>query len=387
VKILATADWHLSDTRRLGGSSMTIDGVPLALARSKATLAWIADVAMEEEVDLIIHAGDLYHSPRPSPATEDVAVRSLLELSELAPVVVLVGNHDRPTGSGAHALLPLRHLAPGRLYVADDAQVLQLRCQQVSPRNKSAGSADATIFPLPYPPRAGGDSAAIGAALQAQYDHHVMLARSMAGMTILAAHVSLVGAMYGLHQAVTAQDVTISPMPGWHAFDFPFAGHLHLAQDLAPGILGYVGAPDRFDFGDASNTPRVVIWDQGDVREIPHPSPMRFCSLAADSDIEQQIGEISAAVGAKPSDVAFRVIGEVSPKRHAELSAQVRHLRHSWIVKNEATVARSERTRVVVLEQESSDDLALVEKVIASRPELEPHRLAVLSRLGGLLGN
>ena len=162
MKILAIADTHISDTMSLGGTHPMEGAEPRVLAQGRRMLGWFANLAAELEPDLIVHAGDLYDSPRPGPAVESVVTEALIMLSEVAPVVLLVGNHDRPQGTGVHACEPLKHVAPGRLFVADMPDPIYFfEDRYLQPQQWLAGapspnrSPRAVIYPIPYPARAG----------------------------------------------------------------------------------------------------------------------------------------------------------------------------------------------------------------------------------------
>jgi len=86
VKILHTSDWHVGRTIR--GRSRAEE--------HRAVLAEIAGIAGTEGTDLILVAGDLFDVVAPSPESEQIVFRGLLDLADIAPVVIVAGNHDHP---------------------------------------------------------------------------------------------------------------------------------------------------------------------------------------------------------------------------------------------------------------------------------------------------
>ena len=84
MRILHTADWHVGRTIR-GRSRAT---------EHQAVLGEITAIADAEGVDLVLVAGDQFDTAAPSPDAERIVYRALLDLAELAPVVVVSGNHD-----------------------------------------------------------------------------------------------------------------------------------------------------------------------------------------------------------------------------------------------------------------------------------------------------
>lgn len=87
MKILHTADWHAG--RTLHG----VDRTP----EVREALREIAALAVEESVDLILVAGDLYDSKRPGPDAEEAVYEFFLTTGRAGiPSVVIAGNHDSP---------------------------------------------------------------------------------------------------------------------------------------------------------------------------------------------------------------------------------------------------------------------------------------------------
>ena len=103
MKILHTSDWHVGRTIR--GRSRAEE--------HRDVLAEIAGIAGRDAVDLILVAGDLFDVVTPSAESEQIVFRALLDLADIAPVVVVAGNHDHPRR--LEAVAPL--LALGRVRV------------------------------------------------------------------------------------------------------------------------------------------------------------------------------------------------------------------------------------------------------------------------------
>ena len=82
--VLHTSDWHLGVTVRNHSRAADHDEV----------LAEIVAVAAAAQPDLIVHTGDLFDGHRPAMHEFGRAIKALRALAEVAPVVVLAGNHD-----------------------------------------------------------------------------------------------------------------------------------------------------------------------------------------------------------------------------------------------------------------------------------------------------
>ncbi|MDK2896953.1 MAG: repair protein SbcD/Mre11 [Candidatus Atribacteria bacterium] len=127
IKILHTADWHL------GLVSWKSQGGINRLEEQKECLATMVQRAREEKVDLILHAGDLFHhSHHPAREVIELVMETLLELSEIAPLIWVLGNHDW------YALRALKVIFPRNIHILKDFHPLKLEEIPV------------TIFPLPY---------------------------------------------------------------------------------------------------------------------------------------------------------------------------------------------------------------------------------------------
>ncbi len=109
IKILHTADWHLGlvswKTRR------EVDRGE----EQREALEELIGVAEREKVDLVVHAGDLFHSSHhPDKKTIKLAVDTILRLVDIAPFVWVMGNHDW------YAIEGLKKIFPPQAYIIRD---------------------------------------------------------------------------------------------------------------------------------------------------------------------------------------------------------------------------------------------------------------------------
>ncbi len=88
VKILATADWQMD----MVGGGLNSDAREYLSAARVETIETILKLAKEENVDVILAAGDLFEFPRVSPEATN-AVAQVLQRSEV-PIHAIPGNHD-----------------------------------------------------------------------------------------------------------------------------------------------------------------------------------------------------------------------------------------------------------------------------------------------------
>lgn len=203
--------------------------------------------------ELILHAGDVYDGP-PTRADRLATFAFFSKLAEIAPVVVVRGNHD-PKGE-VQLLGMLRGVTacetPEVVEVDTAADVDGLRSR-------------ATVIALPWfnkatiakevPPEMGievSDQAAVDVAREVL---QALEGVAMAGDPLVVvglSHVSLGGAQVSSGQELIGEGVELAPA------DFQatgsgiwFLGHIHKAQTWSdPGWVGYSGSLQRLNFGE-----------------------------------------------------------------------------------------------------------------------------------------
>lgn len=102
VKVLISGDKHLG---------LVSDGMD-RLEEQWRIVERTIEVLEEEKPDVFVDLGDLFHSPRPTPAAYELAFKYLTGVMKCIFDVggyayFLVGNHDKPTRGSVHALIPL----------------------------------------------------------------------------------------------------------------------------------------------------------------------------------------------------------------------------------------------------------------------------------------
>src|SRR3954471_6688122 len=84
MKLLHTSDWHLGRATYQESRAPDHDAV----------IAEIIDIARERRPDVILHTGDLFDQYLPGYVEIERAAVALQQLAEIAPTVVVRGNHD-----------------------------------------------------------------------------------------------------------------------------------------------------------------------------------------------------------------------------------------------------------------------------------------------------
>lgn len=262
------ADLHLGYRayHRLAPGGLNARERDVALAFSRAL-----DQVIAQGVDLVLVAGDVFHTVRPSNTAIADAFRQFARLrAELprAPVVVIAGNHDSPRAVETGSILRLLAEIPGVHVVDDVARPVHLP------------ELDTTILCLPHNSlSAMGPGAAEGAAEGAAGP--VPLEPDPAASTnILMLHGTVTGGVASerlryVSEYGGAQVETSAIEPG--RWDYVALGHYHLATELAPNMW-YAGGTERTStniWEESVGAKGFLTYDTVARRATFHPLPGR----------------------------------------------------------------------------------------------------------------
>jgi exonuclease SbcD len=272
MRLLCAGDVHLGASPDFGTAAY---GPGSRLGDQAKVLERIARVAVDEDCDHVLFAGDAFHRRRPTPS-EIVVWRDFLDLL-LLDVIAVDGNHDVVSAELASALETTR---PESSY-------------EVSRRPQTftlfGGAERVNVATLPWTPPARLVASRNGGSRDALNDEVAMLlietARDLRaqidGPAILLAHWSVEGASTPSGVPTVAFREPVLPLADLEAlgFDAVVLGHIHRPQVLSPGQLApdvngshmasghpifYVGSPCVVDFGEADSAHGVWILDTED---------------------------------------------------------------------------------------------------------------------------
>ena len=320
MRLLHTSDWHVGRTLRGRDRS----------DEHRAALAEIAGIAREREVDLVIVAGDLFESAAPTPDAERIVYRALLDLADVAPVVVVSGNHDNERRLAAvEPLLGLGRITTRAMLAnADAGGVLRLQ---------TAGGEHAQVALMPWISQRYIVRAEELMTMDA--DQHTglfterlaaIVARlcesfSSDTVNIVAGHAMVSGGALGggerLAHTVFEYCMSATGFPA--SAHYVALGHLHRCQQLGgqPPVW-YCGSPLQLDFGETDDAKAVLIAEAtpstpARVETIPLSSGRRLRKLAG------TLEQLAAIAGTTGGDY-LRVI--VHQDTRAGLADEVREL-------------------------------------------------------------
>jgi exonuclease SbcD len=282
VKILHTSDWHVG--RAIRGRSRADE--------HRAVLAEITGIAADEAVDLVLVAGDLFDVVAPSPESEQIVFRALLDLAAIAPVVIVAGNHDHPRRLEAVApLLELGRVTVGAtlrrpndggvVTVPTDAGETARLALVPFVGQRAIVSAD-DLMSLD-PDQHGGKYAGRLAAVVAKLTEGI----SLDHVNLVVAHLMVAGGTLGggERSAHTIFEYAVSAQAFDGALSYVALGHLHRPQRVpaAPPVW-YSGSPLQMDFGETEDRKAVLLVEAepglpARVREIPLESGRRLLKI------------------------------------------------------------------------------------------------------------
>lgn len=273
-----TSDWHVG--RRIRGRDRSEE--------HRETLAEIAAIAAEHEVDLAVVAGDVFDTSSPTPAAEEIVWRTMLDLAATAPVLVVSGNHD--SQARLDAVAPL--LEMGRVTMVgapakpDEGGVVHL------------DEIGVKAAMLPFVSQRG--IVKVEDMMTSDPDQHAgkyaeRMKRIVSALTedmtpdtvnLLVSHLTVFGAEAGggERQAhIFGYAVPTSIFPGH--LNYVALGHLHRQQKVPhAGQVWYSGSPLQLDFGEVDDRKGVLLVDTeagkpARVTTIPLNSGRRLMTL------------------------------------------------------------------------------------------------------------
>jgi exonuclease SbcD len=255
VKLLHTSDWHLG--RSTYGHSRATD--------HEAVLAEITEIAATHQPDVIVNSGDLFDQQRPPLHALRLATRTLNDLAEIAPVVVVCGNHDSAAYlNWLHELL--NRSAPIHFVTGSDDHAGEVLRFPIGDRTLHVAalpfiSANRVVDVFDDPAQRRTAYARYIAGLQNQ------LMRELADgfdadhdVSVFTAHQFVAGAIPSrtenhtdAHYAIDGHQI---PTVSYAAF-----GHIHKPQPLPnTHVTGsYAGSPLQLDFGEATEDKSIVM--------------------------------------------------------------------------------------------------------------------------------
>lgn len=335
ARFIAVGDNHVGKAIHLAASR---------LAEQEQAWRDVLEAARTENVDAILHAGDLFDARRPTPEVYLTAERPLVEHRDAGgpPVVMINGNHCL-SGTSEHAAVD----------VLAEAGLIRLHREP-----EVVGCNGVGIVCLPWAP-VSRLRAQLGADITvdelnvACAELLVRIAADLRGMVdgpaVLLAHWSVDNAVLPSGMSVADLREVVLPLADLEeiGFDAIVLGHIHVAQMLAAATPAfYVGSPMPLDFGEGDDAHGYWLIEDGQPNFVQLDSP-RFVTLTVDDNDTGDTKGCYVRIRATADDeeIARSLEGDC----RAEGAAYVRV---------EIEAKRSDRARVEALDETVSDEQA-----------------------------
>jgi DNA repair protein SbcD/Mre11 len=270
LRILHTGDWHLGKT--LEGRSR--------LPEQEAMVDELVQLVKDEQIDLVLLAGDVYDTVNPPAAAEQLFYEALARLADGGKrrIVAIAGNHDNPDRLAAAAPLAGGHgISLAGLPSADPIEVGIARTGE-----------RAVIAALPYPSESrlrellaeDADEQALRSAYSARVAH--LMARLAARFTAETVNLAM-SHLYVLGGAESDSErpiqvggaYTVDPSAFAVGAQYVALGHLHRPQRVqADETVRYCGSPLAYSFSEAGQAKSVVVFDAAPGHALVSPKEM-----------------------------------------------------------------------------------------------------------------
>jgi exonuclease SbcD len=274
--------------------------------------------------DLVLVAGDVFHTVRPSNASIAEAFRQFASLTARlpgVPVVMIAGNHDSPRSADTGNILSLFREIPNLFVVTEEAERVHL------------DALNATIFCLPHNALARAEEIALEPDPAAAVN--VLMMHGTVGGEVAEGKIRYLSEYGG----VLLEDSRIGP----ERWDYVALGHYHIATELAPNMW-YAGGIERTSTNLWAETGEkgFLTWDTTRRAAAFHPVRTRpvvdlerisargLGAAEVDAAIELAVRSIPGGLEGKivrlvVSDIPRPVVRELNHRQIREYRAEALH--------------------------------------------------------------
>jgi exonuclease SbcD len=304
------------------------------------------DWALENDIHLVVIAGDIFKNRDPTPTVQREFARCIRRLSAAGlPTFIVVGNHDVPNAwKRANSVEIYSVLAVPQVTIAHQPglHIIETRAGKVQ------------VVALPWLSRSFVLSSSDNRNLNPDEVNRKTLelieefidkrAEELdpAWPSILVAHASVQGAVFSSERDIMlGQDVVIpKSIIANPRFDYVAMGHIHKYQVLSYGRppIVYPGSLERIDFGEERDK-KGFVWVEIDepspdgVREVRHTfqevDARPFLTIRVNADRESPTEEVLRRIEEyteNARDAIVRLVIETSPEHERDLRHdEIRH--------------------------------------------------------------
>ncbi len=404
IRLLHFADTHIGMENY--GRTSPVSGLNTRVEDFLRRMDEMIDYARDNDVDLTIFAGDAFKTRTPNPTYQREFAYRVRDLAALAPVVMLIGNHDvPPMALKASSIEIYDTLQVPNVWIANDYvnKVVQTKRGPVivgtapyplrSRLLEKVDTSGMTIADIDQMMRA--DLIQVLDSLAAEADGMAVEAGAPATPRVLTAHFSIDEATVGSErQVMLGRDVSVPVSalsdPRW---DYVALGHVHKHQNLtrarpdAPPVV-YSGSMERIDFGEEGDD-KGYCWVELERSaaqwHFEKVDARKFVTIRADlRDTDEPTQDVIALIKRQNvQDAVVRIRVDLSPQTEARFDEalirdELRRAGVNMIAAVSKDVDQPARTRLGG-SPEGLTDLQLLERYLASRDVDRDRRVLLLA--------
>jgi DNA repair exonuclease SbcCD nuclease subunit len=333
LQVIHFADTHLgfAESSRVSPGS----GVNLREKDAYDAFNTVIDEAARRRPDLVVHAGDLFHSPRPSNRAIFTAMAGFKRLSEAGiPVVLIAGNHSTPRMTTTASIFESLCLLPG----VKAAYQARYEVFEVG---------EAAVHCVPHAPTEAALQQALSQARP----------REDKRFNLLVTH----GAVHGTVEELSMgefNEVAISrdAMARFSGFDYVALGHYHKHAQVAANAW-YSGSTERFSVKEARYAKgfvEVLLASPSTVRFQPIPTrditvaPEIDCRKRQPDEVVSRVEQVLARLAPATGHIVVLKLRDIEPATWSEVQRQRRRIERELLpecfeLRWERSFAASER--------------------------------------------
>ena len=321
MRIAHLADLHLGFRAY---HRVTARGVNAREADVAEAFRSTAEQVVAAQPDLVLVAGDVFHTVRPSNTAIAEAFRQFASMTARlpgVPLVMIAGNHDSPRSADTGNILSLFREIPNLYVVTEEAERVPLE------------ALDAAVFCLPHNALARAEEIALEPDPAAAVN--ILMLHGTVGGDVAESKIRYVSEYGG----VIVEDTAIAA----ERWDYVALGHYHIATELAPNMW-YAGAIERTSTNIWAEVGEkgFLVYDTTSGAATFHPVPTRrvfdldrlsargLSPAEVDAAIERSVSALPDGLEGKivrlvVADIPRHVVRELDHRRIREYRAEALH--------------------------------------------------------------
>jgi exonuclease SbcD len=308
----------------------------------RSVLAEVAAIAADRRVDATLVAGDLFDASSPSPEDEAIVYRALLDLADVAPVLVVGGNHDssarleavRPLLDLGRITLVARATPPteGGVTIIEHLGLMVAFLPFVSQRGIVKADQIMSLDPDQH--------AQTYEARMKRIIDTLTAGMGLDTVNVVLGHLTVYGAQTGGgEREAHIFGYAVPPLVFPGSLSYVALGHLHRQQRVAAAApVWYSGSPMQLDFGEVADEKGVLLVEA----EAGKPVSVEGIPIERGARLVQVTGTLEQVIARAPEVEGAYVKVVLDEKARSGLSEEVQAAIPGAVI---VTLARTDDTR------------------------------------------